>query len=168
MTKKKEDWMEFYNGRIPKRLVAKVKRKRKPAIVAEKTVRECHFCSNKSNEGAGDWRPDVGIGGSWVCSPCIKSHQLDEKLAKLEPKGGVFATMDDDNEDGDDEFKQLTPWEITKHNERQKSRNIWLMIFGVLVIAIILSLVERSRIFSVMAIVALIAVYLLYKYEVRI
>lgn len=121
--KKKEKWMGFYNGRIPKKLITK--KARKPT-----------------------------------------KKPVSEELPQLEPKDGTFAAMAEDNEE--DGFQPLTPWEIERHGRRQKDKNLWLFLFGVIIIAIILSLVERSRIFSVIAVVALIAVFLLYRYEVKI
>jgi len=161
--KKKEDWMGFYGGRIPKKLIVKPKKKPK------KDIYECFYCSNKSSEGNGVFIDNVVSSEpkSWVCSPCIKKQKLDEDLTKLEPKGGAFATMSDDDDD-DDPFSKLSVNEILEIRQKQKDKNIWLVIFGVIIIAIILSLVERSRIFSVVAVVALVAVFLLYRYEVKI
>jgi hypothetical protein len=160
-TKKDEDWMGFYNGKIPKKL----KVKRKKSVKPKPTVYQCFYCSNKSDEGDGAFVDNILSSEPskkfWVCSPCIEKH--------VKPtKAHIVASTQNSDDEEDDGFQQLTPWERRLHEERQKSRNFWLMVFGVLIIAIILSLVERSRIFSVVAVVALVAVFLLYKYEVKI
>lgn len=154
---KRDKWMGFYNGRIPKKLV-QTKPKR-PAVVSKKDViHKCPFCYNKSNEGEGGFTSD----DIWVCSPCIAKHAIET----IENEALDAVATDDDNEENG--FQPLTPWEIERHGRRQKDKNLWLFLFGVIIIAIILSLVERSRIFSVIAVVALIAVFLLYRYEVKI
>jgi len=155
--KSKDDWMGFYNGKIPKKS-AKKKTVKKP----KPAVNECFYCSNKSNEGDGAFVDDLVSSEPskkfWVCAPCISKH--------VGPSSVVAPTTIDD--DDDDSIETLTPLEIMQMEKRQKDKNFWLAVFGVIAIAIILSLVERSRIFSVIAVVALVFVFLLYKYEVRI
>lgn len=143
--KKKDGWMDFYNGKLPRKLIRRPAKRERPA---KGEIVTCPYCSNKSNEGSG-----LLVDGIWVCSPCIVKHDLSSDVKN--------------NDNGNDGFKKLDPWEIKTHEQREKNRNFWLMVFGAVCIAIILSLVERSRIFSVIAVVALVAVYLLYRYEVK-
>jgi predicted nucleic acid-binding Zn ribbon protein len=154
--KSKEDWMGFYNGKIPKKAT-----KKKTVKKSKPDVHECFYCSNKSNEGDGAFVDDLVSSEPnkkfWVCAPCISKHVVPSSVV-------APTTIDDDD---DDSIETLTPWEIMQMEKRQKDKNFWLVIFGVIAIAIILSLVERSRIFSVIAVVALVFVFLLYKYEVR-
>lgn len=158
--KSKDEWMEFYNGKIPKKLTKKKVAKKK----AKPDVHECFYCSNKSNEGDGAFVDDLVSSEPskkfWVCAPCISKH--------VSPSNVLAQTTVDDDDDDDNSIETLTPLEIMQMEKRQKDKNFWLVIFGVIAIAIILSLVERSRIFSVIAVVALVFVFLLYKYEVRI